>query len=112
MTKDSKDTAIYVAYDDQEPYDASRPEKELLRAILMNAMSDLKRSGEVGRQAKAYFLSPDDRYLFAFQSVCRFLDVDPNTILVVTGLKEPGTWTRASSSTEQETPESSDSNIE
>lgn len=112
MPKDSKDTAIYVAYDDQEPFDASRPEKELLRAILMNAMSDLKRSGEVGRQAKAYFLSPDDGYLFAFQSVCRFLDVDPNTILVVTGLKEPRTWTRAPSSPPREIPEQADSDIE
>jgi len=96
MPKESKDTAIYVAYDDHVPYDPAKPERELLRAILMTAMSDLKRSGEVGRQAKAYFLSTDDAYIFSFYSVCKLLDVDPDTILVITGLKGPELWIKQS----------------
>ena len=86
MTKQSKDTAIYIAFDDHIQFDPARPEKDLLRAILMNALSDLRKPGELSRRAKEYFLSPEDDYIFSFSSVCNFLDVDQARILTVAGL--------------------------
>jgi len=88
MGKPRENTAIYVAYEDCEPHDPSLPEKNLLRAILLTAMSDLKKKGDPYRKALEYFLSPDEEYLFSFRSVCTLLDVDPKLILLVTGLKK------------------------
>lgn len=89
MVKDDKNTAIHVAYDDFLPFDPATPEKNLLRAVLLTAMSDVKKKGEAGRRAMEYLLSQEEDYLFSFVSVCNFLDVDPQKILVVTGLKQP-----------------------
>jgi hypothetical protein len=89
MAKEDKNTAIYVAYDDTEPLDSALPERNLLRAILLTAMSDLKKSGEPSRRATEYFLNPDDEYVFSFISVCNHLDIDPHRILIVTGLLKP-----------------------
>lgn len=88
MLKDRKDTAIHIAYDEYEPFDASVPEKNLLRAVLLTAMSDLGKPGEAGRKAQEYFLSPEEDYVFSFQSVCNYLSIDPSTILVITGLRK------------------------
>ena len=87
MRKDRKNTAIYVAFDEHEPFDSAQPEKNLLKAILLTAMADLKKKGIVGRKAMEYFLNPEEDYLFSFRSVCAFLDVDPNKILCVVGLR-------------------------
>ncbi len=87
MPRDKKNTAIYIAYDDYEPIDLSMPEKNLLKAILLTAMSDLKKEGLVSRKAMEYFLSPDEEYLFSFRSVCSFLDIEAETILNIVGLK-------------------------
>ncbi|MEZ4754713.1 MAG: hypothetical protein R3A13_10475 [Bdellovibrionota bacterium] len=86
MTNNDKDTAIYEAYDGEEPFDFVIPEKNLLRAILTTAMNDLKKSGEVKAKATEYFLDTDEDYIFSFRSVCDFLSVDPNRILIATGL--------------------------
>lgn len=90
MSKQSNETTVFIAFDDCVPYDSARPEKELLRAILLNALSDLKKPGELSRRAREYFLSPEDDYLFSFQSVCNFLNIDPKRILKVTGLQNGG----------------------
>ena len=87
MPRDRKNTAIYIAYDDFEPLDIALPEKNLLKAILLTAMADLKKQGIVGRRAMEYFLNPDEDYLFSFRSVCAFLDVDPEKLLGVVGLR-------------------------
>lgn len=89
MQKQSKNTAIYTAYDDQEPLDSAVPEKNLLKAVLLTAMSDLKRGGDPGRRATEYFLNQSEEYLFSFQSVCNFLEIDPERILRMAGLKKP-----------------------
>lgn len=89
MSKDVKDTAIHVAFDDYSPWDASEPEKSLLRAILITALADLKKPGEVGRRAQEYFLSQEDDYVFSFNAVCSYLNVDPDKVLTVTGLSKP-----------------------
>lgn len=86
MAKQGNETTIYIAFEEYVHFDPARPEKELLRAILVNALSDLKKPGELSRRAREYFLSPEEDYLFSFQSVCNFLNVDPKRILRVAGL--------------------------
>lgn len=88
MARDEKNTAIYVAFDEVEPHDTALPEKNLLRAILLTAMADLKKPGEPSRRALEYFLSPDDEYIFSFHSVCNLLDLDADRILIVSGLRK------------------------
>lgn len=87
MRENDKDTAIYIAYEETVPFDPAVPEKNLLRAVLLSAMLDLKKPGDAGRRATEYFLSPDEDYLFSFASICNFLNVDTDKILTVTGLK-------------------------
>lgn len=84
-----KETVIYIAHEEDLPYDPSRPEKELLRAVLQNALLDVNKPGEIGRKAKEYFLNPDEDYIFSFRSVCAFLNLNPRRILIAAGLKSP-----------------------
>lgn len=86
MEKDPKETTILVAYDDMRPLDVAAPEKSLLVAILMNAMSDARKAGEERERALEYLLSPEEDYIFSFRSICSYLDVDPFVILQVIGL--------------------------
>ena len=88
MKKNTEDTAIYIAYDDHQAFDPARPERELLRAVLMSALSDVKKSGGIHEEARQFFLSEEDDYIFSFRSICFFLNVDPSKILVLTGLSE------------------------
>lgn len=84
---DDKQTIIFVANDDFELFDPSYPEKDLLRAVLLNAIDDLDHNGLEGRRALDFFLSPDhEDYLFSFRSICNHLDIDPNTLLKRIGL--------------------------
>jgi hypothetical protein len=84
--KEEKNTTIYFAYEDYDQFDPARPEKNLLRAVLISAMGDLrKRDGSAGR-AREFFLNNGDEYLFSFQSICNFLELDPKLVLMVTGL--------------------------
>lgn len=84
-----RNTAIYTAYDDCDPNDVPTPEKGLLRAILLNAIADMNREDEHARKARAYFLSGEDDYIFSFQAVCSYLNIDPQNILVLVGLERP-----------------------
>lgn len=88
MTSEKRNTAIFTAYDDQEAPELATPEKNLLRAILLNAVSDMNRDGEFSRKARDYFLSKEDDYLFSFQSVCSFLNINPHHILIIVGLEK------------------------
>ena len=88
MARDDNNTAIYIAFEDHDPNDPALPEKNLLRAILLTAMSDLKKEGDSCRKATEYFLSTEEDYIFSFRSVCNFLDIDAEQVLVVTGLKQ------------------------
>ena len=87
MMREGKNTAIYIGFDDFEQPELATPEKNLLRAILLNAIADVNRPGEFSRRAKDYFLSKEDDYIFSFQSVCSFLNINPHHILVLTGLE-------------------------
>lgn len=86
MQNDEKNTAIHVAFEECPPHDTALPERNLLRAILLTAMSDLKRPGDIQREAVDFFMSEDERYVFSFVSICNHLDLDPKKILMVTGL--------------------------
>jgi hypothetical protein len=88
MMREGKNTAIYVGFDDFEQPELATPERNLLRAILLNAIADVNRPGEFSRRAKDYFLSKEDDYIFSFQSVCSFLNINPHHILVLTGLEQ------------------------
>jgi hypothetical protein len=87
MTRDKRNTAIYTAFDDVDANDIPAPEKGLLRAILLNAIADMNRDDEHSRRARSYFLSKEDDYIFSFQAVCSYLNINPNNILVLVGLQ-------------------------
>lgn len=88
MINDDKNAALYVAFEDLVPYDPALPERNLLRAIILNALSDLKKTGEPQREATKFFMSEEEEYIFSFQSICNHLDIDPCRILTVAGLKK------------------------
>lgn len=88
MASEKRNTAIFTAYDDQEAPELATPERNLLRAVLLNAVSDMNREGEFSRKARDYFLNKDDDYLFSFQSVCSFLNINPHHILIIVGLEK------------------------
>lgn len=81
------DSAMFTAYEDHKNPDISEPEKNLMRAILRSAMDDIQRDGDAKRQAKSYFLSDGESYLYSFQSICNQLDLCEQTILDLVGLK-------------------------
>lgn len=85
--REGKNTAIYIGFEDYEQAELATPEKNLLRAILLNAIADVNRPGEFSRRARDYLLSKEDDYIFSFQSVCAFLNINPHHILVITGLE-------------------------
>lgn len=87
MTRDRRNTAIYTAYDDSDGADLPVPEKSLLRAILLNAIADVNRKDEHSRRAREYFLSKEDDYIFSFQAVCSYLNIDPRNILILVGIE-------------------------
>ena len=88
MRTDEKDTALYTAFEEVIPYDPALPERNLLRAIILTALTDLKKPGDLNRQATEFFLSNDEHYIFSFQSICNHLDVDPKRVLTVAGLRD------------------------
>ena len=87
MASEKRNTAIFTAYDDSEAPELATPERNLLRAVLLNAISDMNRDGEFSRKARDYFTSKEDDYLFSFQSVCSFLNINPHHILIIVGLE-------------------------
>ncbi|MEY4701120.1 MAG: hypothetical protein RL326_1307 [Pseudomonadota bacterium] len=88
MAREKRNTAIYTAFDDHETNNLPIPEKSLLRAILLNAIADINRHDETSRKAREYFLSKEEDYIFSFQAVCSYLQINPRHILVLVGLAE------------------------
>lgn len=86
MNKEERNHIAYKGFEELEPHDPSVPEKELLRAILVTALNDIKKMGDDKRKATEFFLSPDDDYVFSFLSICDYLRLDARRILVVAGL--------------------------
>jgi hypothetical protein len=88
MAREKRNTAIYTAFDDHEVNNLPIPEKGLLRAILLNAIADMNRHDETTRKAREYFLSKEEDYVFSFQAICSYLQINPRHILVLVGLAE------------------------
>ena len=86
MTREDRKTAIYVAFEEDEPIDFTKAEKRLLHAILETAMSDLRKPGRFAQRAREYLLNSDENYIFSFRSICNFLEVDANRILEHAGI--------------------------
>jgi hypothetical protein len=84
-----EDTAIHTAYEDHQALDPAMPERNLMRAVLKTAMDDIRKSGELYRDARAFMLSSDESYLFSFMSICRHLNLCHLTILRVCGIEQP-----------------------
>lgn len=84
--KEEKNTTIYLAYEDFDGFDPSRPEKNLLRAILISAMSDLRKRDSSSVKAREFFLNQNEDYIFSFQSICNYLELDSKLVLMITGL--------------------------
>jgi len=84
------DIAIHSAFEDYQVWDSSRPEKNLLKAILTTALEDLKKGGYHARQARIFFMSENDSYLFSFTSVCDQLGICPKRVRTALSAKYPG----------------------
>jgi len=78
-------SAVHVAYDDHES-ELSSAEQELLLAILLSAIEDLKTEGRSGRKAREFFLSKEEDYLFSFRSICDYLHLSADAMLKAIGL--------------------------
>lgn len=73
----SKLPQIDVAYDVGKGYDAV---SELMRAMILRTIEDLKVEGELRDEALAYMFAEDDdddEYILSFGSICQFLGFDP-----------------------------------
>jgi len=87
MPKENRPSVAFTGFDDHEQRELATPEKNLLRAILMNAIADLTRPGEMHRKATEFFTSKEEDYLFSFQSICSYLEIEPQHILYIVGLQ-------------------------
>ncbi|MFN8389361.1 MAG: hypothetical protein U0136_03635 [Bdellovibrionota bacterium] len=85
------ETAIFIAHEDYNKRDVAEAEKNLMRAILQTAMEDIRKKGEVYRDARRYFTSKDEYYLYSFLSICYHLDLCHRTIRTVIGLGDEST---------------------
>lgn len=50
---------------------------ELMRAIILRVIDDLKTTGEIRDEAIAYLHDEDEEYIFSFVSICRHFNMDP-----------------------------------
>jgi len=80
------ETAIFIAHDDFRRRDVAEAERNLMRAVLQTAMEDISKKGEAYNDARRYFSSKDDYYLYSFLSICYHLDLCPRTIQTIMGL--------------------------
>jgi len=53
---------------------------------LRTAIEDLSKRGEPYRQARKYFLSSDEFYLFSFLNICNYLHICPRKMRLKLGL--------------------------
>jgi len=79
---------LFTAYDEHQPTDVAKAEKNLMRAILRSAMEDMRKRGEAYRDARRYFLSNDEYYVYSFLNVCYHLELSPRMIRNRLGLLE------------------------
>lgn len=83
------DTALFTAYEEFQGFDTAIAEKNLMRAILRSAIEDMKKRGEYYRQARSFFLSENDSYIYSFLSICRHLGLSCEAVRNYVGLTVP-----------------------
>lgn len=81
MSKELEFIEIDEDFGGLEPFDHIAPEKNLLAAVLINALSDLGQKGPQRSQARRYFTNQSSDYIFSFRSVCDYLNIDPQLVL-------------------------------
>lgn len=57
-----------------------------MQAILRIAMDDVRKKGELHRDARRFFMAAEDGYLFSFVSICAHLGICPNRVRRALGL--------------------------
>ncbi len=82
-----RDLQKLVAFEEFSAFDETEPEKNLLKAVLLSALDDLAEPGAESLRATKFFTSQEDDYLFSFRSICSFLNVDPDKVLYVAGVR-------------------------
>ncbi len=86
----AKEETIILTIDDFEDYfNPFEPERSLLAAIILNAISDLHSNKRDAAIAKNYLLDQSEDYIFSFRSICNHLDIDYRTVLAHAGLQSP-----------------------
>jgi hypothetical protein len=53
-------------------------ENELMRAIILRVIEDLKKGGEFKEDALAFLDSDEEEYVFSFRAICGHLGFDPS----------------------------------
>lgn len=53
------------------------PENELMRAIILRVIEDLKKGGELKDEAVTFLEDEEDEYVFSFISICNHLGFNP-----------------------------------
>ena len=70
----SKLPQIDMAFDPGKGYNAIT---ELMRAIILRVVEDIKSGGELREEALAYMHDEEEDYIFSFISICTYLGFDP-----------------------------------
>ena len=78
------------------PKDGARPEKDLMAAVLADAVWDYRRyagsNHRVFKEVGDWLFAEDDQQLFSFRSICETLELNPAAIR-----RELLTWNRRNS---------------
>ena len=76
MSNNSKFPGIDTSYGYGNGYN---PENELMRAIILRVIEDLKKGGELKEDALEFLYDEDDEYIFSFIAICQHLKFDPKS---------------------------------
>ena len=68
-------------WDTLRPKDGAQAEKDLMRAVLRDAIWDYRKNMKVRnihfREAREWLFAANDESLFSFENICETLDLDP-----------------------------------
>jgi hypothetical protein len=71
-------------WDALQPSDRARPEKDLMLAVLTDAIWDYKKNlaarNACFREARAWLFDENSEFLFSFESICAMLNLNPSLI--------------------------------
>ena len=71
-------------WDALQPSDCARPEKDLMLAVLTDAIWDYKKNLAARnarfREARAWLFDGNSEFLFSFESICAMLNLNPSLI--------------------------------